>query len=172
MAEDEKLAMDQARQIADQQQVKANIRDRVNAQISREADSFDQSDVQEASALGRDLKRRAIREAAETESEIDRARAMARISQVIDYFFYIIYGIISLEIVLDLLGAHQSNEFKRFLDSFAAPLVRPFNGLLYDPSRDHYSLRLSYIIALVVYVLLNLAIKGLLRLIAHRRTMV
>ena len=37
MAEDEKLALDRARQLADQQSVKAEVRDRVNSQISREA---------------------------------------------------------------------------------------------------------------------------------------
>jgi uncharacterized protein YggT (Ycf19 family) len=172
MVEDEKLAMDRARQLADQQSVKAEVRDRVNTQISREAGNFDPSDLQEASAVGRDLKRRAIVEAVETENAIDRARAMARISQIIDYAFYIVYGIIGLEIVLDLLGARESSSFKRFLDALAAPLVAPFNGLMPDPSRDHFSLRLSYIVGLIVYMLINLAIKGLLRLIAHRKTAV
>jgi|SRR5262249_43018473 len=172
MAEDEKLAVDQARQISDQEQVKSDIRERVNSQISQEAGKFDTGDLQDASAVGRDLKRRAIREAATTESELDRARVVARFSQVIDYIFYVIYGIMGLEILLDLLGARESSGFKRFLDALAAPLVRPFNGLMHDPSMDHYSLRLSYIIGLVVYILLNLAINGLLRLIAHRRTTV
>ena len=74
MGEDEKLAVDQSRQIADQQQVKSNIRDQVNSQISREAGNFDKSDLQNASDVARDLKRRAIQEAATTESELDRAR--------------------------------------------------------------------------------------------------
>src|SRR5262249_27748620 len=138
MAEDEKLAVDQARQTSNQAQVKSDIRDRVNSQISEEAGKFDTADLQDASAVGRGLKRRAIREAATTESELDRARVVARISQVIDYIFYVIYGIIGLEILLDLLGAHESNAFKRFLDALAAPLVRPFNGLMHDPSMDHY----------------------------------
>jgi uncharacterized protein YggT (Ycf19 family) len=172
MAEDEELALDRARQLADQEQVKSEIRDRVNSQISSEAGKLDTSDLQDAAAVGRDLKRRAIREAAATESELDRARVVARISQIIDYVFYVIYGIIGLEILLDLLGARESNAFKRFFDALAGPLVSPFNGLMHDPSMDHYSLRLSYIIGLVVYVLLNLAINGLLRLIAHRRTAV
>jgi hypothetical protein len=172
MAEDEKLAMDRARQLADQESVKAEVRGRINSQISREAGNFEPSDLQEASAVGRDLKRKAIVEVAQTENEIDRAKAMARLSQIIDYVFYVIYGIIGLEIVLDLLGARESSSFKRLLDTLAAPFVGPFNGLIPEPSRDHYSLRLSYIIGLVVYVLINLAIKGLLRLIAHRRTAV
>jgi uncharacterized protein YggT (Ycf19 family) len=172
MGDDEKLALDQARQIANQEQVKSDIRDQVNSQISREAGNFDRSDLEDASAVGRDLKRRAIREAAATESELDRARVVARASQIIDYIFYVIYGIIGLEILLDLLGARESNAFKQFFDALAAPLVRPFNGLMHDPSMDHYSLRLSYIIGLVVYILLNLAINGLLRLLAHRRTAV
>jgi hypothetical protein len=172
MVEDEKLVLHRAHQLADQESVKAEIRGRVNSEISREAGNFDQSDLREASAVGQDLKRRAIIEAVETENEIDRARATARISQIIDYLFYLVYGIIGLEIALDLLGARESSSFKRLLDALAAPMVAPFNGLMPEPSRDHYSLRLSYIIGLVVYILINLAIKGLLRLVAHRKTAV
>src|SRR6058998_871537 len=95
---------------------------------------------------------------------------VTRVSQVIDYIFYLIYGIITLEIVLELLGARESNGFKNLIDTLAAPLVAPFRGLFADPTRGQFQLRLSYIAALIVYLLLHLAINGLLRLLAHRKT--
>jgi hypothetical protein len=39
-----------------------------------------------------------------------------------------------------------------------------------DPASGRFQLRLSYLIALVVYLLLHLAINGLLRLLAHKKT--
>jgi len=170
MIEDEKLAMDESRRIAQHEAVKNEMRQEVHAEIARNADRLGPAEREQADAVGEHLKRRAVREVAETEVEIDRARGLARVSQVIDYIFYLIYGIITLEIVLDLLGARESNAFKNFVDTIAAPLVAPFQGLLVDPARGRFQLKLSYIVALVVYFLLHLAINGLLRLLAHRKT--
>ena len=125
-----------------------------------------------AEALGRDFKQQAIDEVAETEGEVQRAKGAARISQVVDYIFYVIYGIIGLEIILELLGARESAGFKRFIDALAAPLLAPFEGLMPDPSRGPFRLMLSYIMALVVYLLIHLAITGLLRMMAHRKVAV
>lgn len=77
----------------------------------------------------------------ETETEVERAR----VSQVVDYIFYLIYGLITLEIVLDLLGARESNSFNRCIEALNRPLLSPFRGLLVDPSNGRFQLRLSYL---------------------------
>ena len=41
-----------------------------------------------------------------------------------------------------------------------------------DPSRGPFRLMLSYIMALVVYLLLHLAVNGLLRMFVHRKVAV
>ena len=83
-----------------------------------------------------------------------------------------LYGIIALEIILELIGARESNGFKNFVDTIASPFLAPFRGLVADPSSGAMQLRLSYIVALAVYLLVHLAINGLLRLFAHRKTAV
>ena len=50
--------------------------------------------------------------------------------------------------------------------------LAPFRGLIDDPSAAQMRFRLSYLVALIAYFLLHLAINGLLRMIAHRRTSV
>ncbi len=109
-------------------------------------------------------------EAGGTERERERSRSLARIAQVVAYVFGLIYGLIGLEIVLDLLGARQSSGFKRLLDAVTSPLLQPFRGLMPDPALGSMRLMLSYVAALVVYALLHLAFKGLLRLFAVRKT--
>lgn len=116
------------------------------------------------------LKRKAAAEVVETESELERARRVARVSQVVDYLFVLIYGPVGLEIGLPLLGAHQSSGFKRFLDALTTPLLGPFRGLMPDPAVGSLRLMLSYVAALVVYFLLHRAIRGLLRLVAQRKS--
>jgi uncharacterized protein YggT (Ycf19 family) len=92
-----------------------------------------------------------------------RERKVARAQQVVGYLFYLIYSLIILQIVLELLAARPESGFKQFMDMVTAPLLGPFEGLMEDPSYAGYTLRFSYITALLVYALLHAAIKGLLR---------
>src|SRR5438128_5046873 len=109
MTEDEKLALDESRRIAQHEAVKSEVRQGVHHEMTRSANRLAPAEQAEANAVGEQFKHRAVREVVDTEAEIDRARGVARVSQVIDYIFYLIYGIITLEIVLELLGARESN---------------------------------------------------------------
>jgi uncharacterized protein YggT (Ycf19 family) len=171
LPEDRNLAVDEAERIAEHESLKRDAREEVHAEV-RQSGSLPERDRRQAAAVGEHLKHKAITEVADTEAELERARGVARVSQIVDYLFYLIYGVIALEIILDLLGARESNGFNRFIERVSSPLLAPFRGLLADLAKDHYQLRLSYIFALVVYVLLHLAINGFLRLFAHRKTAV
>jgi len=172
MKDEEKLAADEARRIAQHESVKGEVREKVHAEITRKTDERSPADQADAEALAESLKRKAVREVAATEAELDRGQAAARASQVVDYLFYIVYGIIGLEIVLDLIGARQSAGFKQFIDAIATPFLAPFKGLMPTPGVGSFRLMLSYIVALVVYVLLHMAVNGLFRLLVHRKTAV
>jgi uncharacterized protein YggT (Ycf19 family) len=148
------------------------MREEVNTEISRKAGEMTPAEHANAERLAGTLKRKAVREVAETETELERAHGIARVSQVADYVFYLIYGIIGLEIVLELLGARESAGFKQLVDTIAAPILAPFQGLMPDPGVGPFRLMLSYIIALAVYILLHLAVNGLLRIFVQRKTTV
>jgi uncharacterized protein YggT (Ycf19 family) len=170
MKDDEKLAADEAQRIAQHEAVKGQVRDKVHAEIAREADEVTPADRAKAEALAGTLKQKAVTEVAATETELERGKAVARVSQVVDYVFYVVYGIIALEILLEALGASEGAGFKQFVDAIAAPLLAPFRGLMPDPGVGRFRFMLSYVIALVVYLLLHLAANGLLRLFVHRKT--
>ena len=172
MNDDEKLAADEARRIAQHESVKSEVREKVHAEIARKTDERSPADQANAEALAESLKRKAVREVATTEAELDRGQAAARASQMVDFLFYVVYGIIGLEIVLDAIGARQSAGFKQFIDAMATPFLAPFKGLLPNPGVGSFRLMLSYIVALAVYVLLHMAVNGLLRLFVHRKTVV
>jgi len=172
MKDDEKLAADEARRIAQHESVKGEVREKVHAEIARKTDERSPADQANAEALAESLKRKAVREVATTEAELDRGQAAARASQIVDFLFYVVYGIIGLEIVLDAIGARQSAGFKQFIDTMATPFLAPFKGLLPNPGVGSFRLMLSYIVALAVYVLLHMAVNGLLRLFVHRKTVV
>jgi uncharacterized protein YggT (Ycf19 family) len=172
MSEDEKLAIDESRRVAHHEAMKGAVRGEVHEQIAARADRLDPVESAQADAVADEFRHKAVAEVVETEAEIERARGVARISQVVDYLFYLIYAFIGLMILLDLMGANRGAGFYRFVSGVTTPLLAPFRGLVDDPAAAQMRFRLSYIIALVAYILLHLAINGLLRMIAHRRTAV
>src|SRR5262245_25338283 len=172
MEKDAKLAADEARRIAQHEAVKGEVREKVHDEIAHEADRPSATERVATGRLADSLKSSAVREVQSTEWELERSKTVARASQVVDYLFYLVYGVVGLEIVLDLLGARQSAGFKQFIDALAAPLLSPFRGLMLDPGIGRFRFMMSYVVALAVYMLLHMAVSGLLRLFVHRKTAV
>ncbi len=168
----EKLAADEARRIAQHERIKGKLEEDVHAGIAEKAAAKTPSDQAQMDAVAAKLKQKAAAEVVETESELDRARRTTRMSQVVDYVFYVTYGLIGLEIILELFGARQRSGFKQFLDAVTLPLLAPFKGLMPDPALGPLQLMLSYIVALIVYALLHMAVNGLLRLFVVRKSTV
>lgn len=172
MVEDQKLSIDEMNRVAQHEAIKGKARQEIEAEIERDARAAADVDRDKVSAVGGRLREKAISEVASTEAEIDRGRAAARISQIVDYIFYFVYGLIALEIFLELLGAREGNAFKEFVDAVTAPLLVPFVTLMPDLSAGRFQLKISYLVALAVYLLLHGAINGILRMMAHRKTAV
>lgn len=167
--ESTKIADDEARRAAQHERIREKLEEDVHARIEKEAETVTTSEQADVESVAAALKRRAAAEVTETESELERARRATRISQVVDYAFFVLYGLIGLEIVLQLFGARQGSGFKRFLDALTLLPLGPFNGLLHDPAMGPVKVMFSYVVALVVYMLLHWALNGLLRLFAQRK---
>jgi hypothetical protein len=170
--EPDKVAEDEARRISQHERIKSKLEGDVHAGIEREAQGENAAGRAELRNVAADLKHKATSEVAQTERELDRARGATRTSQVIDYVFYLIYGIIGVEIALELFGARESSGFKSFMDALSAPFLAPFRGLFRDPAIGSFQLMSSYLAALVVYVLLHLAINAFLRMFVERKARV
>jgi uncharacterized protein YggT (Ycf19 family) len=166
----DRVAADESRRIAQHERIKHELEQDVHAHIAQEARASGPDQQAELGSVAADLKRRATAEVRESEAELARARGLGRVSQVLDYFFFLVYSLIGLEIGLELFGARQSSGFKQFLDSVTAPLLGPFRGLMPDPALGSLQLMMSYVVALLVYMLLHRALKKLLQLFASRQT--
>jgi uncharacterized protein YggT (Ycf19 family) len=164
------LSVDESNRVAQYEAVKEKVQQDVNAEVANHADRLDENERARAEAVGGQLKRKALNELVNKEAELERSRGIARVSQVIDYLFSLIYGLISLQIALDLLGARRGNGFRNFVETVCEPLLAPFTSLMPSVGGGRFQLKLSYFFALIVYLLLHLAINGLLRLLAHRKT--
>jgi uncharacterized protein YggT (Ycf19 family) len=169
--EDNKLAADEARRAVQHESVKAEIESDVNAEIAAHAQGASAAEAQREAQIAGEFRSKAVNEVVETEREVERSRGLARVSQVIDFVFYVIYALLGLRLLLELLAARRSAGFVQFIASVTDPFYAPFRGIVPSPTAEGgYRLTVPIIIAIIVYLLLHLGIKALLRMIAHRRT--
>jgi uncharacterized protein YggT (Ycf19 family) len=169
--EDNKLAADEARRELQHESVKAQVEGDVNAEIAARAERTTSAEAQKLEQVAGEFRGKAIDEVVVTEREVERARGVARVSQVVDYIFYVIYALLAVRLLLALMAARSSAGFVQLIYTLTDPLYRPFRGIVASPTVEGgYTLALPIVIAIIVYVLVHAGINGLLRLIAHRKT--
>jgi hypothetical protein len=169
---DDKLAIEEARRAAQHEAVKSQVEGEVHAEISeRAATKTAPGEGRRVDQVASDFRSKAVDEVIDTEREVQRSRGLARISQVVDYIFYVIYALLGMRFLLALLAARSSAGFVRFIVAVSNPFYVPFRGIVASPSTDSgHTLLLPIIVAIIAYVFLHLGINGLLRLLAHRKT--
>lgn len=171
MEEDNKLAADEARREAQHQAVKAQVENDVNSEIAARAESTTPGESRQIEHVAGEFRGKAVNEIVDTERQVETGRTAARISQVIDYIFYLIYALLAIRLLLALMAARKSAGFTQFIFGVTDPLYAPFRGIVASPSVEGgFTLALPIVIALIVYALLHAGINGLLRLLAHRKT--
>jgi hypothetical protein len=172
--EDDKLALEEARRASQHEAVKSQIEGEVQSEISeRAAQRTTSTESKKIEQVAGDFRSRAVDEVIDTEREVERSRGVARISQVVDYIFYVIYALLGMRFLLALLAARSSAGFVRFIVAVSNPFYSPFAGIVASPRTDQgHTLLLPVLVALISYVILHLLINGLLRILAHRKTQI
>lgn len=108
-----------------------------------------------------------------SENGSDRMRVVARISQVIDYGFWLIYTMLALRFVLAMVAARSQAGVVVFVRSVTDFLFAPFRGIVASPTVEGgFTFAFPILIAILVYGLMHLAINGFFRLIVYRKTRV
>ncbi len=169
--DDNKVAVDDARRVAQHASVKAQIEGNVNAEIKSRARSASPEQSERVGQVAEDLRGRAIAQTVASEHEVARSRGAARVSQYVDYAFYLVYALLAIRLVLSLIAARSSSGFVQFINGVTYPLYVPFRGIVASPTTEEgFTLALPVGIAILVYMLLHAGVNGVLRLAAHRKT--
>jgi YggT family protein len=120
----------------------------------------------QAERASRARKAAASRAEARTQRYERRRHVVDRARQVVDYVFYLLYGVLAIRFVLALFGAGETAGFVQFIHNLTNPFYAPFSGIVNDVALNGGRLDLGLIIALLAYMLLHVAVRGLLRLVA------
>lgn len=168
---DDKLALEEAQRAATYEAVKSSVKSEVGGEMIAEAQTAPPVEARRIENVAENMREKAVDEVIQTEREVERGRSFARISQVVDYIFYVIYGLLFLRLLLALMAARESAGFVQFIKSITDPFYAPFRGIVPSPTTpEGFTLALPIVIALVVYFFFHLAINGLLRMAVHRKT--
>ncbi|HMS43996.1 MAG TPA: hypothetical protein PKE69_27465 [Pyrinomonadaceae bacterium] len=167
---DNKLEIEEAQRAENYEAIKSNVKADVGGEISAYTDRPTVSETAQTQDLAMGMRQKAISEIAATDREVERGRFMARISQFVDYTFFLIYGALAIRLLLELFAARESAGFVKFIKSVTGIFYAPFAGIVPSPSKEDFTLALPIIIAIVAYMVLHLAINGLLKLFAQRKT--
>jgi uncharacterized protein YggT (Ycf19 family) len=114
--------------------------------------------------------RRAAAQQAGADARERRSYVVARVTQGVDYLFYLLYGLLGIRFVLSLLGASETAGFVQFIFGLTQPFYGPFAGIVARPALNGGVLDFPLLIAILAYALLHMAVRGLLRLVAGART--
>ena len=171
--EDDKLALEEARRAQQHGSVKSQVEGEVQTEIAEHAAEAAPREDARVKQVASEFRGKAVDEVVQSEREVERARGVARISQIVDYLFFLLYALLGLRFLLALLAARSSAGFVQFIVAVTDPFYRPFRGIVASPTTDGgHTLMLPLVIAIIVYLLLHLAINGVLRIVAHRKTAV
>lgn len=171
--DDDKLAIEEARRAGQHGSVKAQVEGEVQAEIAERAAVTPAPESARIDQVASEFRAKAVDEVVQTEREVARGRGAARVSQVVDYIFFLLYALLGLRFLLALLAANSRAGFVQFIVAVTNPFYQPFRGIVSSPSTgDGHTLMMPLVIAIIVYILLHLAINGVLRIIAHRKTAV
>src|SRR5207302_11329046 len=151
--DDDKLAIDEARRAGQHGSVKSQVEGEVQAGIAeREADK-PAPESERIDQVAGQFRAKAVDEVVQTEREVERGRGAARVSQVVDYIFYVIYALLGMRFLLALLAARSAAGFVRFIVAVTNPFYEPFRGIVASPSTDSgHTLMLPLVIAFIVYL--------------------
>jgi hypothetical protein len=171
---DDKLAADEARRSVQHETVKAQVEGEVQAEIADRASAGPAAgEAQKIDDVAGSFRSKAVNEVVDTEREVERGRGAARVSQIVDYIFYVIYALLGMRFLLALLAARSSAGFVKFIVAVTNPFYAPFDRIVASPHTNQgHTLLLPIVVAIIAYVLLHLALNGLLRMLAHRKTQI
>lgn len=168
--DDDKLAAEEARRAGQHGAVRSYVEREVGAEVAAEASIPTTTELRREEKVAADLRRRALNDVIVTEQAVDQARGAARISQFVDYVFYVIYALLAVRLGLALMAGNPEAGFYRFIRAVTAPFYAPFRGIVESPTDPSgHTLALPLVVAIVAYALLHLAINGVLRMMAQRK---
>jgi len=94
-----------------------------------------------------------------------RAIVVARIQRILDYLFGLLYALLLVRLMLEFLNARPSAGFVQLIRGVTDPFYAPFKGIVASNSIEGAHIVWPLVVAILGYMLLYAAIRGVFRLV-------
>ncbi len=92
---------------------------------------------------------------------------VARIARILDYLFGVLYSLLLVRLALEFLNARPSAGFVQIIRGMTDPFYAPFKGIVASNSIEGAHVVWPLVVAVLGYMLLHAAIRGVLRLVVR-----
>ncbi|MBN8613167.1 MAG: YggT family protein [Deltaproteobacteria bacterium] len=150
----------------------ARVGEDVEADVAARAAVAAPDEPERLDAVAEKIRGHALDDVRRSDRDQRAALVAGRIAQVVDYLFGLVYALLGARFVLELLAARRGAGFTRFVEAITDPVYAPFRNIVETLRVGDGRVVLSLAVALVAYAVLHLAIRGVLRMVASRRTTV
>ncbi len=166
------LSDEEARRANQHGAIKAEVVDDVSREVAERAARVPVAgEAEQLDHAAGAVRRHALDEVVGTERAAQRSRGIARLSQFLDYGFFVVYALFAIRFFLGLANARASAGFVKFIVAVTDPLYAPFRNIVESTKIDGGGVILMpVVIALLAYGVLHLAINRLLRAFVVRKT--
>ncbi len=82
--------------------MKSDVKSEVGGEIAADADYRTPNEAAQINNIAGNIRQKAVDEYEQTDREVERGRVVTRVSQVIDYVFFVIYGLLAIRLLLKL----------------------------------------------------------------------
>jgi uncharacterized protein YggT (Ycf19 family) len=98
---------------------------------------------------------------------LPRVAFIGYVARVFDYLFGILYALFAVRFLLEFFEARPSAGFVQLIRSWTEVFYAPFRGMFATSTVDGGHVVWPLLVALLAYMVLHAAIRGLLRLLAR-----
>ena len=165
-----RISSDEDRLVSQHDSTKAAVEQDINAEVALRAEQEAHRDRKHLEDMAGRVKEKAVAEVKDAERISERRKRLARVVQVIDFLFSVLYVLLATRLALELMAANEESGFVQLVNAATEPFYAFFHNVVASPSADGHTLALPVLVALGAYAILHWGVRSLAKLIVYRES--
>jgi hypothetical protein len=167
----QRIPSDEDRLVNQHDSAKAAVEQDIHSEVALTAEQKALRERAHIEDMAAQVKDKAVADVREAERLSERRKRLARVVQVIDFLFTILYVMLGLRLALELMAANEDSGFVELVNGATQPFYAFFHNVVASPTVEGgHTLALPVLVALGAYALLHWGVRSLAKLIVYRQS--
>jgi hypothetical protein len=149
---------------------KAAVEQDIHSEVAMTAEQKALRDRGHIEDMASQVKEKAVAEVRDAERISERRKRLARVVQVIDFLFTVLYVLLGTRLALELMAANEESGFVQLINGATEPFYAFFHNVVASPSAEGHTLALPVLVAIGAYAMLHWGVRSLAKLIVYRQS--